>query len=146
MNESGCLTMRAMLRNLTATVFCLMLALPGLSLAQSAVAIPALLGTWEGELVRGRENMTLAFTFGQDQGQYTAAITSSALGIFGMPAGSVTVDGNKVNIRIPRLDLEFYGTLRLGADGITIERIDGDYYQSSEMVPVVLKSVANPTY
>lgn len=145
MTESGCLTMRAMLRNLTALVFCLLLALPGLGVAQM-IAVPALLGTWEGELVRGRENMTLAFTFVQDQGQYTATITSSALGIFGMPAESVSVDGIKVTIRIQRLDLEFYGTLRLSADGTTIQRIDGDYYQSSEMVPVVLMAVASPTY
>lgn len=146
MQESGCLTMRAMLRHLMVLIFCLLFALPGLSLAQTAVAIPALLGSWEGELVRGRENMTLAFTFGLNEDQHTATITSSALGIFGMPAESVTVNGTKVNITIQRLDLQFHGTLRLSADGITIERIDGDYYQGSEMVPVVLKSVASPTY
>lgn len=96
--------------------------------------------------MRGRENMTLAFTFTLEQGLYAAAITSAALGIFGMPAESVAVNGNNINIKIKKLDVEFYGTLRLSADGSVIERIDGDYYQSSEMVPVVLNPVANPSF
>lgn len=119
----------------------LMLALPVLASAQ----VPALIGTWEGELVRGRENMTLAFTFTQEQGVYAAAFTSAAMGIYGMPAESVAVNGNKINIEIKNLDVVFYGTLRLSADGTVIKRIDGDYYQSSEMVPVVLKAVASPS-
>lgn len=135
-----------MLRNLKMLILYLLLVLPALGSAQTPAPIPPLTGTWEGELVRGRDNMTLAFTFALTEGNYTAAITSSALGIFGMPAESVSVDGVKVNISIRRLDLDFYGTLRLSADGSAIERIDGDYYQSSEMVPVVLKPVASPTY
>ena len=113
---------------------------------QAPVQVPTLLGSFEGELVRGRETMTLAFTFTQEQGVYAAAITSAALGIFGMPAESVVLNGNKINIKVRKLDVDFYGTLRLSADGMTIERIDGDYYQSSEMVPVVLKAVASPSF
>lgn len=96
--------------------------------------------------MRGRENMTLAFTFTEQQGQYSAAITSAAMGIFGMPAESVSVNGNKIIIKVKRLDVDFYGTIRLSADGMTIERIDGDYYQSSEMVPVVLIAVESPSF
>lgn len=87
----------------------------------------------------------MAFTFGMDGGNHTVTITSSALGVFGMPADSFKVDGIKLNIKIARLDLEFYGTLRLNAEGTAIVRIDGDYYQQSEMVPIVLLSVASPT-
>lgn len=153
---SRCITMPAMflkiklrkmkLRKLNLILLSLSLSLCSVVVAQDAGVQPVLIGTWEGELVRGRDNMTLAFTFEQNQGIYTAAITSSALGIFGMPVETISVDRLKLNIKIPRLDLEFYGTLRLSADGTRIERIDGDYYQSSEMVPVVLKSVAKPSF
>lgn len=137
--------MPAMQKILTTSIFTLFLLISGTLLAQNAMEHPSLIGTWEGELVRGRDNMTLAFTFGFENGSYTAAITSSALGIFGMPAESVTVKGQSVNIIINRLDLQFYGTLRSGADG-TIQRIDGDYYQQSEMVPVVLNAVSEASF
>lgn len=123
-----------------------LLLLPLTGLAQLASEAPVLLGTFEGELTRGRDNMTLAFTFDTRAGQPTAAITSSALGVFGMPAESVAVEGMRVRISISRLDLEFYGTLRLSADGLSVARIDGDYYQQSEMVPVVLYPVSAPTF
>jgi len=116
------------------------------SLAAQAPATPAsLIGSWEGELVRGRDNSNLAFTFGKSGDSYTVAITSSALGVYSMPAESVSVDGLDVKIKIAKLDLEFYGTIRLAADGSTVTRIDGDYYQQSEMVPVVLLAVPSPT-
>lgn len=138
--------MRAMPHNLKMLILYLLLLLPAIGNAQTPAQVPPLLGTWEGELVRGRDNMTLAFTFALVDGNYTAAITSSALGIFGMPAERVTVEGLKVNISVRQLDVDFYGTLRLSADGSAIERIDGDYYQSSEMVPVVLKFVTSPAF
>ena len=49
-------------------------------------------------------------------------------------------------IRIPRLDMEFTGTLRLDETGEKIIRIDGDWFQYSEMVPVVLLPVDEPTF
>lgn len=93
----------------------------------------------------GRENMHLAFTFGMNNGEYTAALISSAMGIFGMPADTVIVEGLNITIRIPRLDVEFNGTLRLNETKAAVIRIDGDWFQMSEMVPVVLLPVANPT-
>lgn len=137
--------MPAMQKLLSSLSFAFVLLIPGVLVAQDTMEHPSLIGTWEGELVRGRDNMTLAFTFGFDNGSYTAAITSSALGIFGMPAENVSVKGHNVNITINRLDLQFYGTLRFAADG-SVERIDGDYYQQSEMVPVVLNAVSDASF
>jgi hypothetical protein len=114
--------------------------------AQNQVEHPSLMGSWEGPLVLGRDNMNLAFTFGMQEGEYTAALVSSGMGIFGMPADFVKVEGLNVLIRIPRLDLEFTGTLRLDAEGETILRIDGDWFQRSEMVPVVLMPVDTPSF
>lgn len=113
---------------------------------QAQEAPESLLGSFEGPLVIGRDNMNLAFTFSMSEGNYQAAITSGSMGIYGMPAPIVEVRGMNVKIGIPRLDAEFTGTLRLDDSGEKILRIDGDWFQQSEMVPVVLLPVESPTY
>ena len=104
-----------------------------------------ILGSWEGPLVIGRDNMKLAFTFTLQGEEIAAVLTSSGLGIYGMPADTVIVDGRRITIRIPRLDLEFTGVARMTKSG-AVMRIDGDWFQYSEMVPVVLLPVENPSF
>ena len=104
-----------------------------------------ILGSWEGPLVIGRDNMKLALTFTPQGEEIAAVLTSSGLGIYGMPADTVIVDGRRITIRIPRLDLEFTGVARMTASG-AVMRIDGDWFQYSEMVPVVLLPVENPSF
>ena len=104
-----------------------------------------ILGSWEGPLVIGRDNMTLAFTFTLKGEEIAAVLTSSGLGIYGMPADTVIVDGRRITIRIPRLDLEFTGVARMTKSG-AVMRIDGDWFQYSEMVPVVLLPVDEPSF
>jgi hypothetical protein len=103
-------------------------------------------GSWEGPLVLGRDNMSLAFTFSLADEEYRATLTSGGMGIYGMPVTSVSVEGRRILMRIPRLDLEFTGTIRRDDSGEKILRIDGDWFQYSEMVPVVLLPVENPTF
>ncbi len=124
----------------------LLLALSGLANSQEDKAYSSLIGSWEGPLVLGRDNMNLAFTFSVKEGNYSAVLISGGMGIYGMPADTVRIDGLNVIIRIPRLDLEFTGTLRLEETGEKIIRIDGDWFQYSEMVPVVLLPVDEPTF
>ena len=128
----------------------LMLAAFFLAFVYSGLAAEAarenLLGSWEGPLVIGRDNMNLAFTFTLQDEEITASLTSSGLGIYGMPADSVIVDGRRVTIRIPRLDLEFTGVMRMTESGELILRIDGDWFQYSEMVPLVLLPVKMPSF
>ena len=104
-----------------------------------------ILGSWEGPLVIGRDNMKLAFTFSLQGEEIAAVLTSSGLGIYGMPADTVIVDDRRITIRIPRLDLEFTGVVRTATSGEVL-RIDGDWFQYSEMVPVVLLPVENPSF
>lgn len=103
-------------------------------------------GSWEGPLVLGRDNMSLAFTFSLADEEYRATLTSGGMGIYGMPVTSVSVEGRRILMRIPRLDLEFTGTIRRDDSGEKILRIDGDWFQYSEMVPVVLLPVESPTF
>ena len=104
-----------------------------------------ILGSWEGPLIIGRDNMKLAFTFTLQGEEIAAVLTSSGLGIYGMPADTVIVDDRRITIRIPRLDLEFTGVARMTTSGAVL-RIDGDWFQYSEMVPVVLRPVENPSF
>ena len=104
-----------------------------------------ILGSWEGPLVIGRDNMKLAFTFILQGEEIAAVLTSSGLGIYGMPADTVIVDDRRITIRIPRLDLEFTGVARMTKSGAVL-RIDGDWFQYSEMVPVVLRPIENPSF
>ena len=117
-----------------------------LVVAQGDENIPSLVGSWEGPLVIGRDSTHLAFTFSLREGQYAAALISGGMGIYGMPADTVQVNGRNIIIRIPRLDVEFTGTIRLDDDGENIMRIDGDWFQYSEMVPVILLPVDQPTF
>ena len=125
-----------------------------LALVSGLLAVPALAaepaaplsGSWEGPLVIGRDNMNLAFTFRQQDGEFSAALTSGGMGIYGMPAEAVEVDGLSLKISMPRLDAEFTGTLRLDDAGETVMRIDGDWFQYAEMVPVVLRPVDEPSF
>ncbi len=116
-------------------------------LPAQAQEVPAsLLGSFEGPLVVGRDNMNLAFTFSLRDSEYRAALTSGGMGIYGMPAAAFEINGMNVKISIPRLDAEFTGTLRFDENGEKIVRIDGDWFQYAEMVPVVLLPVDEPTF
>ena len=116
------------------------------ALAYAQESRETLEGSWEGPLVVGRDNMTMAFTFSLNEGDYRATLTSGGLGIFGMPVTTISVEGRDIVIRIPRLDLEFTGTIRRDQDTDRIIRIDGDWFQYSEMVPVVLLPVDEPSF
>ncbi|MEQ8409530.1 MAG: hypothetical protein RKH07_14775 [Gammaproteobacteria bacterium] len=114
--------------------------------AQDDQTYPELTGSFEGSLVQGRDEMNLAFTFSKQDGEYAAALVSGGMGIYGMPADEITVTGRRIRIRIPRLDVEFTGTMRFDDSGEEIVRIDGDWFQYSELVPVVLLPVAQPSF
>ncbi|MDD9891158.1 MAG: hypothetical protein OXU66_15920 [Gammaproteobacteria bacterium] len=134
-----------MIRYVTLTIICI-IALATKVVAQDQVEMPSLVGSWEGPLVIGRDSTNLAFTFSLREGQYAAALISGGMGIYGMPADTVRVNGRDIIIRIPRLDVEFTGTIRLDETGENIMRIDGDWFQYSEMVPVVLFPVDQPSF
>lgn len=129
-----------------AVVLLLVIVASGARAQEMDLSSGALLGTFEGPLVIGRNSMTLAFTFSMNGGELRAQLFSTAMGIYGMPADSVSLTDNALRISIPRLDLDFTGRLRLDASGQRIERIDGDWFQYSEMVPVILLPVEAPSF
>ncbi len=120
------------------SILILTLSLLGTGIAQAQNDRLTLVGTWEGSTAIGNDAITLAFTFAIENGEYTATLTNSSKGVYGMPVASLSVNGLNLVARLPEIDVEFLGRLRLNDAGDTILRIDGDWYQLSEMTPVVL--------
>ncbi|MFT4860958.1 MAG: hypothetical protein ACI95C_000156 [Pseudohongiellaceae bacterium] len=114
--------------------------------AQPMVDHPSLLGSWEGAMMLGHDDMTLALTIIDEDGQLQARLVSAGLGIYGLPADSFSVDDGKIKAAFKRLGAEFTGKLRLAEAGDKVLRIDGDWFQSAEMVPIVLLPVAAPSF
>ena len=61
----------------------LLLIVSTLGSSQEDSAQLSLVGSWEGPLVLGRDNMNLAFTFSMKEGNYSAALISGGMGIYG---------------------------------------------------------------
>ena len=100
-----------------------------------------LIGSWGGPLVIGEDDLGLIFNFSMKDGEYTANMISDGLGIYGMPADRVRLNGLMLTVVIRRIDVEFTGTLRFDEAGEKLLRIDASWFQGSEMVPVVLRPV-----
>ena len=128
-------------RLLSFPLVCLLLSL------QSAAALGAdtndsqLIGSWGGPLKIGDDDLGLIFNFSMAGGEYAASMISDGLGIYGMPADRVRLNGRTLTIVIRRLDVEFTGILRFDEAGEELLRIDANWFQGSEMVPVVLRPV-----
>ncbi len=122
-------------------LFCLLCAFPIIGHSEE-IQTSALIGTWGGPLVIGEDDLGLIFTFAMKDGNYTASMISDGLGIYGMPADRVRLNGLSLTVVIRRLDVEFTGTLRFDESGEELLRIDASWFQGSEMVPVVLRPIA----
>ncbi len=106
----------------------------------------SLIGSWEGPLTVSRDEMNLALTFSVEDGVLKAALVSAGLGIYGMPADHVTLEGLKLQASFSRLGAEFTGRLRLNRSEDEVFRIEGDWFQSAEMVPLTLLPVSEPSF
>ncbi|MEX0965372.1 MAG: hypothetical protein WDZ52_15185 [Pseudohongiellaceae bacterium] len=119
-------------------VFILVLGLmAGIAIAEETQQ--PLVGSWGGPLVIGEDDLGLIFNFTETDGEYAATMISDGLGIYGMPADRVRLNGLSLTVIIRRLDVEFTGTLRFDEAGEELLRIDASWFQGSEMVPVVLR-------
>lgn len=127
-------------RLLSFPLICLALSLQPAALAQDSNNSP-LVGSWGGPLVIGEDDLGLIFNFALTGGEYSATMISDGLGIYGMPADKVSLNGLMLTVVIRRLNVEFNGTLRFDEAGEKLMRIDASWFQGSEMVPVVLKPV-----
>ena len=122
-------------------LICLLLSLNSAAALAADAGNPPLIGSWGGPLVIGEDDLGLIFNFSMTDGEYSASIISDGLGVYSMPADRVRLNGRSLTVVISRLDVEFTGTLRFDEAGENLLRIDANWYQGSEMVPVVLRPV-----
>jgi len=129
------------MRLLSFPLICLLLSLNSAAALAADASSPTLIGSWGGPLVIGEDDLGLIFNFSMTGGEYSASIISDGLGVYGMPADRVRLNGRSLTVVIGRLDVEFTGTLRFDEAGENLLRIDANWFQGSEMVPVVLRPV-----
>ena len=122
-------------------LLCLLLSLQSTAALAADASSSPLIGSWGGPLVIGEDDLGLIFNFSLLDGEYAASIISDGLGVYGMPADRVGLNGLMLSIIIRRLDVEFTGILRFDEAGEKLLRIDANWFQGSEMVPVVLTPV-----
>ena len=105
---------------------------------QEPLDTSTLVGTWESSLKINRDELSIALNLEIEQGVIQAELTSDGLGIYGLPADSVEINGLRISAKFSRLAAEVSGWLRLNDDKDQIIRIDGDWFQGAELVPIVL--------
>jgi hypothetical protein len=103
----------------------------------------ALAGEWRGTYnINIGGDREIIFTLSGEGDSLTGVIDNPSSGIMAVSIESIRIRGNDITMRIPRIQAEYYGRIRddLGADGHPI-RIDGDWSQAGEYVPVTLHRI-----
>lgn len=95
-------------------------------------------GEWRGALTIGRDTTGFVFIITKKDGKYAATLSNTAIGIYGFPSDSVIVKDKNLTIRFKALDIEFTGTIQLDSANKPY-RIIGDWFQDSELSPIVLE-------
>lgn len=106
--------------------------------AQAEQDTPSILGKWDASAVINRNELNIALTFFIENNELRATLISDGLGVYGLPADSVKFNGLQLISSFSRLGAELSGWLRLNDAKDKVIRIDGDWFQSAELVPIVL--------
>lgn len=120
---------------------CLLACLLGTGLLCVASAqSPSLAGEWRGTYnINIGGDREIIFTLTEVDGVLTGVFDNPTAGIMAVAVETLVVNGNDIRMLIPRIQGEYYGTIRdeLGADGKPV-RIDGDWSQAGEYIPITL--------
>ena len=106
----------------------------------SSAQAPSLAGEWRGTYnINIGGDREIIFTLTEVDGVLTGTFDNPTAGIMAVSVESISVNGNDIRLLIPRIQGEYYGTIRdeLGADGKPV-RIDGDWSQAGEYIPISL--------
>jgi hypothetical protein len=129
--------------NTTALIaLCIISPISTIANGQEPLDTSTLVGTWESSLKINRDELSIALNLEIEQGEIQAELISDGLGIYGLPADSVEINGLRISAKFSRLDAEVSGWLRLNDDKDQVIRIDGDWFQGAELVPIVLLPVS----
>ncbi len=90
-------------------------------------------GVWEGQLKVGPTSLRLVFHFEKADDGYSGTMDSPDQGAFGIPLGSVTLEGERVEATVPSIRGVFSGAR--SADGSSLE---GTWRQGASELPLRL--------
>lgn len=120
---------------------CLLLGITaGGLLATAGAQTPSLAGEWRGTYnINIGGDREIIFTLTEVDGVLTGVFDNPTAGIMAVTVETLVVNGNDIRMLIPRIQGEYYGTIRdaLSADGKPV-RIDGDWSQAGEYIPITL--------
>ena len=106
----------------------------------SVAQIDTIVGEWRGTYnINIGGDRDIVFTITVTDGIASGTFDDEAVGAFGMVIETIGIEGREVHFAIPRIQGEYFGTVHsdLGSDGKPI-RIDGDWTQAGEFIPVTL--------
>jgi len=101
---------------------------------------PSLAGEWRGTYnINIGGDREIIFTLTEVDGVLTGVFDNPTAGVMAVTIETLVVNGNDIRMLIPRIQGEYYGTIRadLAADGKPF-RIDGDWSQAGEYIPISL--------
>ncbi|MEY3667468.1 MAG: hypothetical protein RL572_1008 [Pseudomonadota bacterium] len=107
---------------------------------------PSLAGEWRGTYnINIGGDREIIFTLREVDGVLSGTFDNPTAGIMAVSVDSISVNGNDIRLLLPRIQGEYYGTIRdeLGADGLPV-RIDGDWSQAGEYIPITLRRSVAP--
>jgi len=114
----------------------LLLAFSSVSFAQ----IETIAGEWRGTYnINIGGDRDIVFTIEVTNGEVTGTFDDEAGGALGLTIESISLEDGEVEFTIPRINGAYFGTVHadLGTDGNPV-RIDGDWTQAGEFIPVTI--------
>ncbi|MFK7862602.1 MAG: hypothetical protein AB8B95_00100 [Pseudohongiellaceae bacterium] len=129
--------------SITVIALSITLAFAAAAYAQPDAGELSIVGSWEAPIRINRNETSIALTFSINDGELQATLTSDGLGVYGLPADTVTRDGLRLTSTFTRLGAEISGWLRLDDAKSEVIRIDADWFQSAELVPIVLMPLSS---
>jgi hypothetical protein len=109
-------------------------------ITSSSAQSPSLAGEWRGTYnINIGGDREIIFTLTEVNGVLSGVFDNPTAGVMAVSVETLSIDGNNIRMLIPRIQGEYYGTIRdeLGADGKPV-RIDGDWSQAGEYIPISL--------
>ena len=115
-------------------------------ITSSSAQSPSLAGEWRGTYnINIGGDREIIFTLTEVNGVLSGVFDNPTAGVMAVSVETLSIDGNNIRMLIPRIQGEYYGTIRdeLGADGKPV-RIDGDWSQAGEYIPITLRRTVAP--
>lgn len=96
-----------------------------------------LVGSWRGELRVGVAKLEVVLHVAKNEDGYTATFDSVTQGARGIPVASVTLEGDLLTARLPRIGAEYVATF-VAATGAGSKQLDGTWSQGGRKLDLDL--------